>query len=342
MAGERGRTSIFSWGKRSPGSTRRVNIRLREESLVEKTFDLVQSPKVVWGVAILLAFIVLGSLTVIWSREQPLVAVGRVMNETRLVRLTMSAEDKALTEAARDAARKSTPRTYVADQTYFNELKTSMESLPRALASATAIADVDPKLREQFRLTEASLAALRGELGEGAEPSQRWTTRVVNFITLLQGRPLLDEQTFQRATTEGIGLSVRLLIGDTQKEVLRTDVLSVEDGRLGDAIDSIARDAGFGVGPLRQLVVARVLSSPQPTFRFDETQTTADQNLAAANVPPKFRVTSEGQPIFRRGEVLTSTAYDLYVAEMKHFNQRADWWRVWLQWSSLSAAVVAI
>jgi hypothetical protein len=217
-----------------------------------------------------------------------------------------------------------------------------MESLPRALASTTTLADVDPKLREQFRLTEASLAALRGELGEGTEPSQRWSSRVSNFITLLQGRPMLDEQTFQRATTEGIGLSVRLLIGDTQKEVLRTDVLSVEDGRLGDAIDSIARDAGFGVGPLRQLVVSRVLSLPRPTYRFDETQTLADQNEAALEVPPKFRVTSEGQPIFRRGEVLTAAAYDLYVAEMKHFNERAEWWRVWLRWSSLTAAVVAI
>jgi putative nucleotidyltransferase with HDIG domain len=342
MPSDRGRTSIFSWGKKPAGSTRRVNIRLREESLVEKTFDFVQSPKVVWGVAILIGFIVLGSLTVIWSREQPLVAVGRVMNETRLVRLTMSAEDKVLTEAAKDAARKSTPRTYVADITYFDELKTSIESLPRALASTTTLADVDPKLRDQFRLTEASLAALRGEVGEGAEPSQRWAMRVATFVSLLQGRPLLDEQTFQRATTEGIGLSVRLLIGDTQKEVLRTDVLSVEDGRLGDAIDSIARDAGFGIGPLRQLVVARVLSLPRPTYRFDETQTLADQNEAAQNVPPKFRVTSEGQPIFRRGEVLTSTAYDLYVAEMKHFNERADWWRVWLRWSSLTAAVVAI
>ncbi|MCG3121707.1 MAG: hypothetical protein GIKADHBN_00077 [Phycisphaerales bacterium] len=340
MAGERSKTSMFSTGRRTGGAApRRVNIRLREESLLEKAFDLAQSPRVAWSVVILAGFIILGTLLVVWARERPLVAVGRVMNSTRLVRLTMSAEDRALTDAAREAARQRTPRTYVADPTFFDELRNSLDSLPRALASAKSLSDVDPRLRDQYGLTEASLAALQAE---GAGEARRWSELVNSFVTLLQARPLLDEQTFQRATTEGLSPTVKLVIGKQDRGIMRSDVINIEDPRLSQALDSIARDAGFAAGPLRQVVVGRVLSSVRPTYRFDEAQTTSDQNTAAAEVTPKYRINPEGQPIFRRGDVLTATALDLYSAEISHFIQNAPAWQVWLRRASLGAAVLAI
>ncbi len=345
MGNERTKTSFWSWaslgGKRSE-RPRRVNIRVRDETLLEKTLDMAQSPRVAWGVGILGAFIVVGSMLVVWAREQPLVAVGRVMNDTRLVRLTMSAEDRELTSSAREAARQRTSRTYVANSNYFEELRTSLEPLPKALANASTLEEVDPKLREQFHLTAATLAALKAELTADKEPTSGWSERVTAFVRLLQLRPLLDEQAFQRATTEGQSATMRLVVDKTEHAVRRSEAINIEDPRLGEAVDSIARDAGFAAGPLRQLVVALVVTVPKPTYRFDEAQTTADQNAAAEAVTPKFRINPEGQPIFRRGDVLTAAARDLYIAEQRHFTQDAEWWRVWLRRGSLAAAVVAI
>ncbi|MCC6425752.1 MAG: HDIG domain-containing protein [Phycisphaerales bacterium] len=342
MAGDKSKTSFWSWGAGKRASPRRVNIRVRDETLLEKTLDLAQSPRVAWGVLILVGFILAGSLMVIWAREQPLVAVGRVMNETRLVRLTMSAENRELTDAAKENARQRTPRTYIADSNYFEELRTSLETLPRALTSATDMAEVDQKLRDQFKLTPAALSALRAETTPEKEPTASWKERVTDFVNYLQLRPLLDERTFQRATNEGLLPTLRLVIDKTEHSVLRSEALSIEDLKLTEAIDSIARDAGFTPGPLRQLVVARVATSPKPTYQFDEAQTTAEQNDAAESVEPRYRINPEGQPIYRRGDVLTAAARDLFIAEQGWFNQNADWWRVWLRRGSLGAAVVAI
>ena len=49
------------------------------------------------------------------AREQPLVAVGRVMSDTRTVREPIDIPDPAATESQRESARQRSPRVYVAE-----------------------------------------------------------------------------------------------------------------------------------------------------------------------------------------------------------------------------------
>src|SRR5688572_7768494 len=65
---------------------------------------------VVWGV-----FALACAVLAVWTREQPLVAVGRVMNTTEVVRVGFELEDLSATEEQRKTERARTPRVYVAD-----------------------------------------------------------------------------------------------------------------------------------------------------------------------------------------------------------------------------------
>src|SRR3954464_15088328 len=60
-----------------------------------KLLDALAAPNLGLGVIIALLFALTTGTVVIWTRGQPLVAVGRVMDETRLVRREMLISDDA-------------------------------------------------------------------------------------------------------------------------------------------------------------------------------------------------------------------------------------------------------
>src|SRR5690606_22933124 len=111
-----------------------------------------RAPAFMWGVLAWGAFTIIVSVIAIATREQPLVAVGRVMSDTRTVRAEFKIVDQAATEREREKARQEAPWVYVADVAVFNSISASLESLPKALADAESVEDVDAGLREQFKL----------------------------------------------------------------------------------------------------------------------------------------------------------------------------------------------
>src|SRR5262245_37969055 len=88
----------------------------------------------IWGV-----FVVVCSVIASWAWESPLVAVGRVMNETATVRVQLSLEDRPATEEARKAERQRTPRVYVAETAVVQDIQASLANLPRTVASAASL-----------------------------------------------------------------------------------------------------------------------------------------------------------------------------------------------------------
>src|SRR5262245_46311001 len=83
----------------------------------------------VWGL-----FAIVCSLLAMWAWERPLVAVGRVMNETATVRVKFQIEDRSATEEARKAERQRTPRVYVVEPAVVQDLQASLANLPRTVA----------------------------------------------------------------------------------------------------------------------------------------------------------------------------------------------------------------
>ena len=302
---------------------------------------LVAEPRIGWGLTISLLFVGACTLLVIWAREQPLVAVGRVMNQTQAVRVSFAVEDSEATAKAREEMRLRTPRVYVADTARLESVRSELERLPNTLASAQSLGEVDDGIVHQFGLTEESLLALQGQVFEG-EPSESWMQAVDEFVRLLTRRPILDEQSFQRSA-EGLHTRIKLIVGSEVITVPRTEILNIADARsLREAVEMLARDARLRDGPLRAVVVNRVVTDPAPSYRADDAGSTRDQDTAAASIRPVISQRPAGQVIFRRGDVLTAPQLELYRAEIRHFASSAPAIRIWGKRLGLCAAVAAV
>jgi membrane-associated HD superfamily phosphohydrolase len=264
----------------------RASVWGRFKGAALRAVDGLASPSMGWGLLIAIIFAAVCSVTAAITRLQPLVAVGRVMDTTRIVRHEIVTEDESQTQQRREAARQATPRVYVADAAAIDAIVRSLENLPKTLAAAESPADVDPTIREQFGLTADLLKAVKGEVVEG-EASPVWRARVRTLAALLLRRPLLDQQTWQRGTLEGTAATIKLMAdGKPLSPVLRTEAVNVDDKEaLSAAMQAIARDSGF-VDPLRAVVVARLTRGARPTYAFDAAATAKDQNDAAAAAPP--------------------------------------------------------
>jgi cyclic-di-AMP phosphodiesterase PgpH len=314
---------------------------LNQEGLTDRVVASLVSSNTGWGLLVVVLFAALCSITVVWTRDQPLVAIGRIMDETRLVRFPLSAEDQPLTARARETARQRTPRVYIADIAAIDSLSQSLENLPQALASVEKLADVDPTIRAQFSLTPELLTAVKAETSEG-KPTQGWISKVNSLAAQLRRRPMLDQQTYQKSVQEGTNQYVRLLVGNEPlASVVRGDLINVEDKSLADVASAIARDAGF-TGPGREIVANRLRFEPRPTFTFDEAATTTAQNEAALAVAPIIVENPVGQVIFQRGDTLSQAQHDLFSAEMRTYAQTASAWQRWGRIAGITAACIAI
>lgn len=272
------------------------------------------------GAAAILGFFLAATIFTIIARESPLAAVGRIMDDTRLVRVQLSLEDRTRTQEARDSARLATPRVYRADLATLDEIESSLEGLPRLLSASPTLADVPDRVRAQFNLTEESFAAIKAEATDG-QVADSWVGKVRTLGAALRSKPLLDRETFQLRATEGTSPTVTLMAGENdQRSVLRSEVVNVEDpGVLTAAAQALARDAGFSA-QTRPAVVARFVSTPKPTYRYDAAETARAQLESARRVEPVLTVNTPGQIIFQRGQRLTLAQADLYRAEILAYN----------------------
>ena len=312
-----------------------------ESGATARFVALTRSRVFVWGALISLCFGVAAGTIAAWSREQPLLSVGQVVNATRTVRVPFRVEDATATALAREQARQQARLVYAADEAVLLEVANDLETLPRTLESAMSIDQVDAGIRGAFGLTEERLAAVRVEVEEG-EPSRAWVEGVRRAMDGLYRTPLLDAQTWQRASLSmNPGIELRLGSGPVVV-VMRDAAVNAEDtGAVARAMSELAGRSGFE-GPLREVVESRLRSIGRATYRFDAAATAAVQRAEAERVEPQVTDWSAGAVIFTRGDVLTKAQRDLWVAEMEQYAAQAERWRVWVRRLSVVGASVAI
>ncbi|MBX3359208.1 MAG: HDIG domain-containing protein [Phycisphaeraceae bacterium] len=306
---------------------------------------LMRQPGIGLTVLVWVAFAVVCTVLLNITREQPILSVGRVMNETAAVRVGFELEDRPATDEDRKSVRQQTPRVYVADTAVLMDIQGSLVNLPRTVSTAETIDDVAKEIREQFRLTPESLAALKSAVSEAGAPSEAWTMAVGRLVERLTWRPLLDQQTWQRETqsfNKMIELRVSTTDGLERRLVPSNEAVNIDDGaKLAETMRALIREAGFAA-PVSSAVLSRLTVLPRPTYRFDQTATTARQNEAAAKVAPRMIKPAPGQVIFARGDRLTPNALELYRAEKSEYLARAERWQVWLPRLSVAGAVTAV
>ncbi|MBX3390803.1 MAG: HDIG domain-containing protein [Phycisphaeraceae bacterium] len=318
------------------------------DSIGSALSPLFATPRITNAILVALCFVLVATALAVWARRQPMVAVNRVMNDTRLVRVPLAIEDLEATKTAREAARQRTPRIFAADMAALQELKSSLENLPRTLARVQSLDQVEPGIREQFALTADSLAAVKSEAVNG-EPSAQWVAMVGELMKGLRGMPILDAGTWQRATQEGLHTQITLTFEEpTSKKtaivegVSRREVMNLGDPvHLRQTVNSLAREAGFSAA-VRPVIVERIAQLTKPTFRLDGNATALAQDAAANAVKPVIAESPVGQVIFRRGDTLKESELSLFQAEMVAFERDAEKWRVWLRDGAIATIVTAI
>lgn len=319
---------------------RRAELR---RTLTRGQFDwrsFLRSPGIGWGIVIWGLFTVLVGGVAVWTRERPLVAVGRVVQETRTVRNAFEVIDEVATERDREKTRQEAPRVYAADASVLNAITASLESLPKALADAELIEHVDAGIREQFGLTPEGLRAVRAQ-ATGGQVSERWIAWVRTLSELLLKNPLIEPGAYQVELTAPT-VQVELRVPEqAPRRVFKSNLVNVQSIQLEEQIAALAMRAGF-TGALEDLVINRLLLNAKPTFIFDAGLTSAVQESAAKAVPARKITYAERQVIFRRGDVLRPEQLELYKADIKRNAQEAAWWRVALARLGLVGLVGAV
>jgi cyclic-di-AMP phosphodiesterase PgpH len=327
--------------KASRTTRRREELRKAVPRPVLNLRGLLQRPEFVNTALVLAGFIAVSSAAIAWSREQPKVRDNQIMTTTSLKRLTYQVVDEQATSEKREEARKSSPRVYRLNDSYLKRIEAALLGLPKAVAGKEALDDISRELRKEFDLDTAALQALQPML-ENDEPSRDWVTWVSMLVReQLVHNPLLRTQEYGVYSTT---LNKALILPDgTREEPLGGMAIEIAndpaqtDARLRDMIER----TGFPPA-LQKVVVGRLTFDPQPTFTFDEAQTKALADAAAARVAPEVIRHARGDVLYRRGDRLTREQVDEVFTEAERYRSEGPIAARWLPWAGIAGLVAVV
>jgi putative nucleotidyltransferase with HDIG domain len=326
-AGKAGGGAAGARGVRGAGKSRRSEIRRRVPRQGQGALASLRRPSTYQSILLAGAFALLAGAIVSWARERPLVSPGRIMTETREVRVDFEVPDMEATESRRQVARSSAPRVYRVNAGTLQEIQSSLERLPTALADAETLEDVAPEIRSSFNLTAERLEAIR-DFAIGGEASRSWERRVRTLLDELRLIAAVDQQTFQREQQQANAEIILEGEDDEGRRVPKDRLLNVQSRKYTDAIEGAVVDADFR-GLVKDLVVEQLLSQRRPTYDFDQT---ASELIAAERmeqIEPVMVRHPEGRTIYRRGDRLDEDQYALLMNERRAFRSQAGGWTVW-------------
>ena len=317
---------------RDTTKTRRAGLRKRIVSSGRAPLrERLVRPEVVTFAVMLAAFVCVASLIVGAYSGRVVGVPGRIMDQTRTVRVGFDVEDREATERDRDFLRRASPRIYALDSGYVEELCSAVASLPVALAAAETFEQVAPKIVEEFGLTQARFIAVRAQAepsdsaqGPGLAVSGNWTRNVARMREALQSTPLVSSSEFQLLLQEENDTLEIVEAGAAQRQVLRRQVVNIgsPDQPLpegtAEALAEVVRRMGF-VGEGAGVVSTRLAWGRKPTCVFDREATVLRETEATRNVRPVKVPYKAGDVLYRAGERLTERQRALTLEEQRAY-----------------------
>ncbi|MEL6795783.1 MAG: HDIG domain-containing metalloprotein, partial [Planctomycetota bacterium] len=331
-------------GARSSGRGRsRRKLAVRRESLSAGAVAglLMRSPEIGWAALIGGVFVVAATAVMSWASTRPLHAPNQPARETVLARVDVEVVDESRTAFERDAARQSVPRVYTPDEALMRQALATLRSLPSIVGDAETFADVPRAQRERFAITGPAFEVLRSSAGPDGQPTDAWSSWVIEFGQLLRRYPLLDDTTarLQRQSVSDL-LQLALLEGPTR--VASSAAINIDDAdAVAESIDELAARSRFPES-VRPSVIAVIRSLDGPTFRFDAENTARLADSAETAVAPVITRTPAGALIFRRGEPVTQTQISVFEAEMAKFREEGPAPARWLRLAGLLACAGSV
>jgi cyclic-di-AMP phosphodiesterase PgpH len=346
------RAAAKSGTKSGSKSSKRVVVQIQSRTIKQRLADLIATPTLFWGVLAYVLFVLVIGSVMIWSRGQTKIAVGQIMRETRTSRVEFNTEDVQQTQMQREAARLNVPRVYSGDMPALEEIRADLINLPKTISGVGSLDEVAREIRVRFGLSEESFASLKS-IGSSEESLDQWIAHVSTLSDILRRRPLLDRQSWQNATQEGLSTQIELRTPTVSVEdngpewdsqlISRDDAINIDkQDQLAAEISRIVRIAGFGE-PSNQIVRKRLLNAPRPTFAFDDTSTAQKMDQASDSILPVRRSITIGQQIYDRGDVLEQPAFALAKRENREYNNHGmSLTRKWLSVLSIYGMVGAL
>lgn len=320
---------------------RRSVLRGRGQAIRQRINTLLDSPSFGWGLMTSVVFALICGALVAWAREQPMLSTGRVMSDTRTVRVPFTTIDEQQTETNRESARQRTPRVYQADSAVLDEVLTSLRNLPRTLAGVEGVDQVETTIRDQFHLTDERILAMQGFAGD--DTYEDWGRLIDGLRDVLRRRPMLDAQAWQRATQQTLSPQIKLSYADgTWEHVALRDVVNIGDAQsLTSEARNMVRVAGLE-GAAAEVAEHRLTTGVRPTFQFDAEATGAAQDAAADAVTDARRTVAVGQKIYERGDTLSPSQYELAMDEAREFSSQGSFWIRWTRRAGAMGGAVLI
>lgn len=266
-----------------------------------------------------------------WAQGTRTLFVGELIEAPLVNLVDFETEDPQATARAREDARKASPLIFAPEQAYLDRMKASIEGLPRAVAEAKSVAEVNEQLVNDFGITEEHLALLHEFANENGQPDPKWNRWTVIFInTLGQREPVLSTQDFQEfATTLNKAILANNAPSESDLKTLPLDkAVELGEGEenlsnLKHEMELLARRAGFprDVAPI---IAQRLGDDPQPTARLDKRQTQEFATNAANAIAPIRHVHNRGEVIALPGDILTRNQIDQYDESVLAYEQTAQ------------------
>ncbi len=337
-------------------NTRRDEVR---RTLPKDTFDWrtpLRKPSLYLAIANAFGFIVIASIIAIWTQQQPMARVGQIMLNTYAARVPFDILDPEATRIKREEARLTAPHVAQENNAYVQEIRASLQGLPKAVVGKTTLEEIAPELIERYELTIETVTALQHWVNEDGNVVDEWLILVDQFCTdEIQRHPLIDAAHWR---TESLSpdATIDLILQDSST-ASSLDTINANPGNLssppvtahitnafkdtnansirvhGDQLINVQAEYVRGslmemtqVFPVnvRDSITAKLMNDLQPTFRYDETATQRNQETAARQVPDQLRSFSEGEIIHKKGDQLTLNQLALLEAEKNQYPTRAD------------------
>ncbi|MCA9277854.1 MAG: HDIG domain-containing protein [Phycisphaeraceae bacterium] len=324
------------------GSThRRTSIRKQRVDLGKSLIALWRSPGFGWALVIGLVFTLLAGIFAIWARERPMLAVGRIADQTLTVRVEIAVPDEETTQRRIDDARNRVSPIYIGDPASVDVPIIELQQLPRVVSSVTSLNDVNAQTKKQFSLNDERLNALKLEVS-GSEPSSAWLSRVAALREMLVKRPLLSASQWQEAARIGQRAMLELRFAGQSGLTPPSNAINIDDTQgFRDELRKLARDAGFN-GILLDIAVEGISELAVPTYSFDSEATEKKQYAAELTVEPVIRRMYKGNTIVERGAVITQSHINDYRQESMQYRHNASLPVLWMPRLSVVAGVALI
>ncbi len=306
-----------------PSTSRRREVRKTIPRHRAHWREVLSRRVVVWGLMLALVFWCVASLIVTSGQDEPAYQPSQLVDKAQLAQVAFDSVDVEGTETAQRDAERGAPPVFTPNESFQDQLKQALLTLPEKVAVAQTVQDVPDALRTGFGLNESAVEAfeLLKSYERNGKPSEAWVALVDRFMTEVQFVTVLSDAQYQQMQ-KGLSDAALLQIGpDLPVRVPRAELINIKNTA---AVRKAVEARRALPAPIRSLVATYIVHEQLPLYSRNE-QLTRKQQIAAHDSEKTRQISYlPGQILVPAGKVLTPNGYRLLKEHLQHLPPAAQ------------------